>query len=122
MMIEKKYDLKDRTYAFAVEIVKFYLVVSKNYEIREIGRQLMRAGTSVGANVEEADGARTRKEFGNKMTIARNEAKETKYWLRLLLDSEIMHNEKNILKAKSLISECDQLIRIISSIIEKIKE
>ena len=121
-MIEKKYDLKDRTYAFAVEIVKFYLVVSKNYEIREIGRQLMRAGTSVGANVEEADGARTRKEFGNKMTIARNEAKETKYWLRLLLDSEIMHNEKNILKAKSLISECDQLIRIISSIIEKIKE
>ncbi|MFH1347194.1 MAG: four helix bundle protein [Candidatus Margulisiibacteriota bacterium] len=116
----KKYDIKDRTYQFAVEIVKFSRLLLKNTEVRDIGRQLIRSGTSIGANVEEADGARTRKEFGNKMTIGRNEAKETAYWLRLIIDSDLLHNKSNIEKANALLSECNELAKILSSIIQKV--
>ncbi|MFH1683805.1 MAG: four helix bundle protein [Candidatus Margulisiibacteriota bacterium] len=119
--MQKKYDLRDRTYKFAVEIVKFCLPLFKNIELRELGRQLIKSGTSVGANVEEGDGARTRKEFGNKMTISRNEAKETRFWLRVIMDSEVLHNKTNIEKAKKLLNESEELIRILSSIIEKVK-
>jgi len=114
-----KYDLRDRSYRFAVEIVRFCLTLLKNNEIRELGRQLIRSGTSVGANVEEADGARTRKDFSNKMTIARNEAKETMFWLRLIIDSEVLHNKENLKKANELLSESEQLIKIISTIAVK---
>jgi four helix bundle protein len=118
--MEKKYDLKERTYKFAVEIVRFCLMLSKRIEVKSLSNQLLRSGTSIGANVEEGDGARTRKEFGNKMTIARNEAKEAKYWLNLLIDSEIVNNPQNITKAKAMISECDELVRILSAIIGKL--
>ena len=97
------------------------MMLSKRMEIKSLSNQLLRSGTSIGANVEEADGARTRKEFGNKMTIARNEAKEAKYWLNLIIDSEIINNHQNIIKAKAMISECDELIRILSAIIGKIE-
>jgi four helix bundle protein len=118
---EKKYDLKDRTYKFAVEIVKFCMILFKNPELREVGRQLIKAGTSVGANVEEADGSRSRKEFGSKTAIARNEAKETRFWLRVIMDSNVLHNKTNIEWARRLIIECEELTRILSSIIEKVK-
>jgi len=120
LVMEKKYDLKERTYKFAVEIVRFCLMLSKRIEVKSLSNQLLRSGTSIGANVEEGDGARTRKEFGNKMTIARNEAKEAKYWLNLLIDSEIVNNPQNITKAKAMISECDELVRILSAIIGKL--
>ncbi|MEA3493189.1 MAG: four helix bundle protein [Candidatus Margulisiibacteriota bacterium] len=117
----KKYDIKDRTYRFALEMVKFSRILLRNSEIRDIGRQIIRSGTSIGANVEEADGARSRKEFGNKTTIARNEAKETAYWLRLIINSKSLNNAANIEKAKMLLSECNELVKILSSIIEKVK-
>jgi four helix bundle protein len=117
----KVYDLKDRTYRFAKEIVKFCLILLKNSDLREIGRQLIKSGTSIGANVEEADGSPTRKDFANKMTISRNEAKETRFWLRIIIDTEVIHNKENLLKAKDLLAECEELIKILSSIIKKIK-
>lgn len=119
--MNKKFDLKDRTYDFAVNIVKFCIVMLRSRELKDIGRQLLRSGTSIGANVEEADGARTRKEFGNKMSISRNEAKETRYWLRLILDSGILNNKENIEKARVLTRESDELVRILSSIVIKTK-
>ncbi len=118
--MEKKYDLKDRTYAFAVTIVKFCMPLYKKPEIKALINQLLRSGTAVGAIVAEADGARTRKDFGNKMTIARNEANETIYWLRLLIDSEVIHNRDNIVKAKNMIAEVNELSRIISAIVRKL--
>ena len=118
--IEKRYDIRERTYKFAVQIVKFCVGLLKDTELRDIGRQLIRSGTSIGANAEEADGSRTRKEFGNKMTIARNEAKETKYWLRLMIDSGLLKSENIITKAKVLLAECEQLCKILSAIIIKI--
>ncbi len=117
----RKYDLKDRTYEFAKEIVKFCLILLKSPDIREVGRQLIKSGTSIGANVEEADGSPTRKDFANKMTIARNEAKETRFWLRIIIDTGILHNKENVLKAKGLLIECEELIKILSSIIKKFK-
>ncbi|MBN3033541.1 MAG: four helix bundle protein [Candidatus Saganbacteria bacterium] len=116
-----KYDLRGRTYAFAVRIVKFCVVLNKNPEIKILVNQLLRAGTSIGANVEEADGSRTRKEFANKMTIARNEAKETLYWLKSLIDSGCLLHDDNIIEARNLAAECDELSRIISAIIGKLQ-
>jgi four helix bundle protein len=118
--LNTKYDLKDRTFNFSLGIVKFCTLVSKNPEVKELSRQLLRSGTSVGANVEEADGSRTRKEFANKMTIARNEAREAAFWLRLILGSELLHNKLNIDKAKYLLLESEELRKILSSIIGKI--
>jgi len=116
-----RFDLKDRTYRFALDIVRFCYGALKNYEFNELKRQLIRSGTSIGANVEEADGARTRREFANKMTIARNEAKETRFWLRLIIDSGLLKDKNDVDKATKLLSECAELIKILSSIIEKFK-
>jgi len=118
--MEKKYDLKDRTYAFAVAIVKFCILLGRNSEVKPVVNQLLRSGTAIGAIVAEADGARTRKDFGNKMTIARNEANETVYWLRLLIDSEVIHNCDNIAKLKDMTAEAGELSKIISAIVRKL--
>jgi four helix bundle protein len=115
-----KYDLRDRTYAFAVRMVKFCISLNKNFEIKILVNQLLRAGTSIGANAEEADGARSRKEFGNKMTIARNEAKETQYWLKLLIDTGCLIQVEHLDEAKSLVAECNELSKILSAIISKV--
>lgn len=115
-----KYDLKDRTYNFAVTILRYCASYLNKPDCRDLKSQLIRSGTSVGANVEEADGACSRKDFAYKMTVARNEAKETRYWLRLILDSEIVKNSDGMNSAKELIQESGELIKILSSIIDKI--
>lgn len=84
-MDEKKYDLKERTFRFSEQILDLVEQLPNKPACGEISRQLTKAGTSIGANVEEADGILTKKDFVNKMVIARKEAKETRYWLRLVL-------------------------------------
>jgi four helix bundle protein len=79
----------------------------------EISSQILRSGTSIGANVEEASGGSSKKDFINKMNIAYKEARETKYWLRLLRDSEIIE----ISLAESLLNDCEELLKILFSII-----
>jgi len=108
---EKIYDLKERTFKFAQRILDIAELLSK---CRIIQEQLVKAGTSIGANVEEADGTITKKDFVNKMAIARKEAKETRYWLRLILGRYIKTEE-----IAFDIEECQELINIISSIINK---
>ncbi|MBM3248792.1 MAG: four helix bundle protein [Candidatus Omnitrophica bacterium] len=110
-MSEKIYDLKERTFKFAQRILDIAELLSK---CRIIQEQLVKAGTSIGANVEEADGTITKKDFVNKMAIARKEAKETRYWLRLILGRYIKTEE-----IAFDIEECQELINIISSIINK---
>ncbi|HZQ09581.1 MAG TPA: four helix bundle protein [Anaerolineae bacterium] len=74
------HDIQKRTFLFAVRIVKLVDRLPRSVAAVEIGRQLLRAGTSVGANVREADGASTHKDFSHKINIAEREAKETHYW------------------------------------------
>jgi len=84
---------------------------------RELGRQLIRAGTSVGANVEEADAAESDKDFVHKVSIARKEARESRYWLRLLKESGVWQEEG----MDYLVQEATELIKILSTIIRNKK-
>jgi len=80
-----------------------------------IGKQLIRSGTSIGANVEEGQGGQSRADFISKYCIARKEARETHYWLRLLVATDIFSSQK----LAGLIAECDELIAILTTIIKK---
>ena len=115
-MSEKIYDLKDRTFKFAQRIMDISEILSDKPQYDILRKQLTKAGTSIGANVEEADGTITKKDFVNKMAIARKEAKETRYWLRLISGKYLEEEEIN-----PDINECQELIYILSSIINKSK-
>ena len=115
----QKFDIKDRTLDFAIRLAKLIKKFPKDSAGMVLSRQLIRAGTSVGANMEEADGASTRKDFFNKVSIARKEARETRYWLKVVLGSEILNHASNIKEANELIEESTEIIKILSSIIKK---
>ena len=78
----------DKTYKFALDIINIYRQMLKQNEF-VLSKQLVRAGTSIGANAEEATAAQSRKDFISKMSISSKEARETNYWLRLLRDSQL---------------------------------
>lgn len=79
--------------------------------------QILNSGTAIGANVEEAVGAASRKDFINKLQIAYKEARETKYWLRLLKDSELV--EKKL--AESFLKDCEEILKILTTILNSSK-
>jgi len=113
-LAERIYDLKERTFKFAQRMLEIVEQLPKQSQCEVIRKQLAKSGTSVGANVEEADGTITRKDFANKMVIARKEAKETRYWLRLI--SGKYAREEDIV---SDINEAQEIIKILSAIINK---
>jgi len=110
------FDIRDRTRKFAVRIIKLVKNLPNDTSGREIGRQLLRAGTSIGANLEEADGASTRKDFFHKVSIAYKEARESEYWLALILESKLFNNPRNVKEAESLRKEAIELSKILFSI------
>jgi four helix bundle protein len=105
--------VKEKSYDFALQIVKFcrHLRREKHFEIAS---QLLRSGTSIGANVEEALAGQTRKDFVAKMSIASKEARETNYWLRLIKDAGISDKQDG----QRLIEASEELVRILSSIVK----
>jgi len=107
-----------KSYAFALRIVKLHRYLVEEQRCFTIGKQILRSGTSVGANVEEAQGSISKKEFRMKMSIAYKEARETHYWLRLLKDSRYLPPKL----AHSLINDCEELLKIIGSIVKNAKE
>jgi four helix bundle protein len=110
----KPRDIKERTFDFAVEIVHLCQDLDKTPgTTRTLGRQLLRSGTSIGANVEEAQAGQSRADFISKYSIALKEARETIYWLRLLIASEICSNGQS----ENLQGEAQEIARIIGSII-----
>ena len=108
----------DKSYQFGLRIVKLYMFLRKNKVERELLIQLLKSGTSVGANVEEAEGGQSSADFIHKMGIAYKEARESHYWLRLLRDSSLME----IKLADSFIKDADELKRILASILKTSKE
>ncbi|OGO40833.1 MAG: hypothetical protein A2Z04_09980 [Chloroflexi bacterium RBG_16_57_9] len=113
-MSKQPYDIKERTFEFGVRIIKLVNAMPRTVAGIELGRQVVRSGTSVGANVEEADGATTRKEFAYKVGISRKEARETRFWLRLIQATGLLESPD----IPVLIDESDQLVRILSTIIK----
>ena len=114
-------EIQDRSLGFAVKILKFAEKMPKSLASGVLAKQLIRSATSIGANMEEADGASSKNDFINKVTIARKEARETRYWLRLIQMGDLMHNRDNIVLLNDLIQESFELMKVLSSIINKAK-
>ena len=107
-------DIRERTFEFAVRIIKLCHELDKKPGVsRNVSRQLLNAGTSVGANAEEAQAAQSKPDFISKNSIALKEARETHYWLRLLIAANIMSEKK----LAELIDEAEKLKRILGSIV-----
>lgn len=105
--------IAEKSFQFAVRIVKLYKYLTKEKKEYILSKQVLRCGTSIGANVEEASGGRTRKDFVNTMTIAYKESRETKYWLKLLNECDYLEKRQ----FNSIYCDCEELCKILSSII-----
>lgn len=112
---KKRFDLEERTAKFGEEIVEFAKTIPLSTVNTPIINQLVRAGTSPGANYVEADGAESGKDFRHKIAICKKEAKETKYWLRIAAKTNPDKKEQ----ARKLWQEAHELTLIFSSILRK---
>ena len=112
---KEKYDIYKRCLRFAVRTAKLTDKLPKKMSLIEYMRQLIRSSASVGANMEEADGALTKKDFINRVGIARREARESHYWLKLI--QQIVSTEED--EIRYLIGESREIKLILSSIINK---
>ena len=106
-----------KSYAFAVRIVKVYQFLCEQKKEFVLSKQLLRSGTSIGANIEEAIGGQSEKDFYAKLTISYKEARETHYWIRLLKDTNYLTEEQ----AENLLKDADELLSIIGSIQKTIR-
>lgn len=107
-----------KTYAFALEIIKTYKFLNNEKKEFILSKQLLRPGSSIGANVNEAISAQSKKDFVHKLCVALKESRETLYWSNLLYDSDYLTNEIfNTLKEK-----CNEINKILSSIILTTKQ
>ena len=109
--------VQERSYNFALRIIQLNKLLIADNKGYVLAKQILKSGTSIGANVEEAIGAQSKKDFKAKLSISYKEARETKYWLRLLRDSELL----NAGLATSLLKDCDELLKIIGSILKTLK-
>ena len=109
--------IQTKSYAFALRMVKLYRYLCSEKNEFLVSKQVARSGTSIGANVEEAIGGQSKKDFLSKMGIAYKEARETHYWLRLLRDSNILDAKQ----AKSIMEDCEELLKLSGSIIRTTK-
>ncbi len=108
----------DKSYAFALRVVKLYGYLQKDKKEYQLSKQLVRCGTSIGANVEEAVGASSRRDFKAKLDIAHKETRETIFWLRLLQDSNLLESKI----ATSLLYDCEELRRLLTAILNTLKK
>ena len=114
----KPYNLEERTFRFAIEVRAFLQKIKSNDLNRDDFRQVIRSSGSIGANYIEANAGMSKKDLLYRLRICRKEAKETNYWLRIILDSLKGENKRKI---QPLITESFELLKIFSSIIEKVK-
>ena len=112
-VMQKSNIIKEKTYQFALDIINLYRTMQKQNEF-VMSKQLVRSGTSIGANVEEASAAQSKKDFISKMAISSKEARETNYWLRLLRDSKLCHK----IDYSELLKESEEIIKILTSIVK----
>lgn len=108
----------EKSFQFGLRIVKLFIHLRENKVERELCVQLLKSGTSIGANVEEAIGGSSRKDFIHKLEIAYREARETRYWLRLLKESTLL----DVKLAESFITDCEELMKILTSILNSSKQ
>ncbi|MEM1260100.1 MAG: four helix bundle protein [Bacteroidota bacterium] len=113
-MTLKENPLSKKSYEFALAIITLYKELASSRKEYILSKQLLRSGTSIGANVAEANGAISKKDFSSKISIAYKESLETKYWLSLLRDSKYIDSDR----ANTIIEKADELSRIMFSILK----
>jgi len=111
------YDIRERTFLFAVRVVKWARTLPKDVGTQIVAKQLISSATSVGANIEEADGTETQRDKVYKWSLSRKEARESRYWIRIICAVNCEDNEGLALKQEST-----ELINIISVLIAKNKQ
>jgi four helix bundle protein len=107
-----------KSYAFALRCVKLYKYLCEEKHDYVIGKQLLRSGTSVGANVKEAIRGVSKADFTSKMSIALKEASESEFWIDILKDSEYINQQQ----ADSMMNDCQELLKLLMSIIKTSKQ
>jgi len=117
-MSEKRSVLKERSLLFAIEIVKAYKILSTEKKEFVMSKQMLRSGTSIGANIREARNAESTNDFIHKYGIAQKECDETLYWLEILKETGYL----NIDEYNKLTSEADQILKMIRSTILTVKQ
>ncbi|MEG2100654.1 MAG: four helix bundle protein [Flavobacterium sp.] len=114
--MERKNVIKEKSFAFAIDIVNLYKVLAENKEF-VLSRQMLRSGTSIGANIREAEHAQSKADFIHKLSISLKEANETEYWLDLLHETKYL-SDIDFLNIKPKITE---LLRLLTSIVKTSK-
>ena len=116
--MEKGNQIAEKSYKFAIRIVRLYQYLCKKQYEFILSKQVVRSGTSIGANVEEGLGGQSRNDFVAKFQISLKEARETRYWLRLLRDTDYLEPKL----ANSLTEDAEELIKILISILRTTKD
>lgn len=117
-MSEKQNPLKDKSFQFALNIVKLFKILTEEKREYIMSKQLLRSGTSIGANIREGQNAQSKLDFIHKFSIAQKECDETLYWLELLHQSEFL--EEN--EFKKIHSDASQLLKMLRSSILTTKQ
>jgi four helix bundle protein len=113
-MSEERHISKRKSFEFAVRVVNLARHLQTEKKEFVLSKQVLRSGTSIGANIEEARAGESRKDFKSKMSVASKEARETLYWLRLLKETAYLEHRA----ADSLIRDCEELVSLLTSIVK----
>ena len=110
--------IEDKSFRFAIRIVNLYKYLCRTHKEFVLSKQLLRSGTSIGANVAEAQQAQSRADFISKLSIALKETTETKYWLRLLTATDYLTREES----RSVFADCVELEKLLVTILKSAKQ
>ena len=115
--MERSNVVQEKSYKFALKLISFLRSLPRNSATFRLADQVLRSGTSIGANVEEAIGAYSKEDFAYKMNTALKEARETNFWLRLMRDSHLANGSA----VSELVDESEELRKILTSIVKSSK-
>lgn len=104
----------EKSFRFASRTIKLFIYLTQKKVEKALALQLLRSGTSVGANLEEAMGGSSRKDFLNKLKIAYKEARENRYWLKLLQETKLLEGKM----ASSFLKDCEEILKILTAILK----
>lgn len=109
-----------KSFDFSVRVVKLYKYLKEDKQEFILSKQLVRSGTSIGANINEAQAAQSKNDFISKMSIASKEARESKYWIQLLIKTDYLSiNDKHTI---NIVEEIDELVKLLTSIVKTTSE
>ena len=110
--------VQQKSFQFAVRIINMYKYLNETKKEYTLSKQLLRSGTSIGANIEEGIGGQSEKDFISKFSIAYKETRETHYWIRLLIETDYIEPDQ----AKSILVDTDELLKLIGAILNTMKK